>query len=340
MELTNGTLLQLGNIKGADGIGITKSEINASGHLLLTYTTGETADLGNVVGTAGADGEDGVGIKTVTLSTDGELSVTLTDNTMLPLGNVKGPKGDKGDTGARGPQGEKGDKGDTGAAGRGIQEMKINDAGDLVVYYTDGTNQNLGSIGGTDDTQDIPYLEFTLLADGTFSVSVHPNYRANIESITIPKLYNGKAVTAIKDRGFDACVSLKEIKLPDTITTIGALAFTGCSSLTEIILPNNINSIAYSAFNGCTSLAKINIPDKVTKLDADTFKNCTSLKYIFIPASIEYIHNRCFISSGLTEAVFEIKTGWTKGGIPISVDNPSQNAQLLKNDGTKPLEKN
>lgn len=130
--------------------------------------------------------ENGVGIKTVTLSTEGDLSVTLTDNSVFNLGNVKGPKGDKGDkgdTGAQGPQGiqgeqgpqgetgatgAQGEKGDKGDAGRGIDYMEINDAGELVVYYTDGTNQNLGSVGGSSGEEEI--LIYVELSDGTYGV--------------------------------------------------------------------------------------------------------------------------------------------------------------------------
>lgn len=41
VTLTNGTVLNLGNIKGADGLGITKAEINTSGELVLTYSNGD-----------------------------------------------------------------------------------------------------------------------------------------------------------------------------------------------------------------------------------------------------------------------------------------------------------
>ncbi|WP_294908042.1 hypothetical protein [uncultured Ruminococcus sp.] len=40
----------LENLKGADGIGITSSEINANGELVLTYSDGSTANVGVVVG--------------------------------------------------------------------------------------------------------------------------------------------------------------------------------------------------------------------------------------------------------------------------------------------------
>lgn len=111
---------------GADGIGISNVVINSDGELVLTYTNGESTNLGKVVGadgTNGTDGKDGtngtngVGIKTVTLSTDGELSILLTDNTVCNLGNIKGEKGDKGDKGDTGEQGEKGIQGIQGEKG-------------------------------------------------------------------------------------------------------------------------------------------------------------------------------------------------------------------------------
>lgn len=44
---------------GTDGVGISKTEINANGELLLTYTSGVTVNLGKVVGADGRDGIDG-----------------------------------------------------------------------------------------------------------------------------------------------------------------------------------------------------------------------------------------------------------------------------------------
>lgn len=51
---TNGT----NGIDGKDGIGITNSEINNSGELILTYSNGTSANLGKVVGADGKDGAD------------------------------------------------------------------------------------------------------------------------------------------------------------------------------------------------------------------------------------------------------------------------------------------
>lgn len=63
-------------------------------------------------------------------------------------------------------KGEKGEKGDPGEDGRGIADMElIHD--ELIVTYTDGTVDHVGSIGDGSEP-DVSYLEFTLLKDGTF----------------------------------------------------------------------------------------------------------------------------------------------------------------------------
>lgn len=49
-----------GEFNGTDGIGITKSEINSNGELVLTYSDNTVSNLGVVVGADGKDGQDGV----------------------------------------------------------------------------------------------------------------------------------------------------------------------------------------------------------------------------------------------------------------------------------------
>lgn len=57
---------------GADGVGIAKTEISASGELLITYTSGVTVNLGKVVGEDGRDGMDATNGKDGTDGTDGK----------------------------------------------------------------------------------------------------------------------------------------------------------------------------------------------------------------------------------------------------------------------------
>lgn len=45
----------LSSLIGADGVGISESQIDANGQLILTYTNGQSTNLGRVVGTDGQD---------------------------------------------------------------------------------------------------------------------------------------------------------------------------------------------------------------------------------------------------------------------------------------------
>lgn len=273
VTLTNGTVLDLGNIKGADGIGISKSEVNASGELVLTYTDGTVKNLGNVVGSNGADGQDGVGIKTVTLSSTGELMVTLSDNSVINLGNVKGEKGDKGDKGDKGAHGEKGEKGDKGDTGRGIAKTELVN-GELIITYTDGTKENLGSVTSAENTAD-KYLVYKILTDDSVSVSLKSEYIGDLEGkITIPSEHNGRKVTEI--RGFTGC-QLSEIELPDSLEIIGPDTFSGCTNLKSITIPKNVYRIQGNAFlKSGLQTAKFENPSNWKKYQSYTYNGYDS----------------------------------------------------------------
>ena len=226
VTLTNGTVLNLGNIRGADGIGITACRVTANGELELTYTNGRTENVGRVTGT------DGTGIQSVTLSADGELLVTLTDNTVTNLGNIKGA------------QGEKGDKGDKGDPGRGIAKTELVN-GELLVTYTDGTQDNLGKISSSESDYD-EYLMYTVLSSNTVKVSLKPEYVHDLEGkIVIPSEHNGRTVTEVS--GFSESL-LSEIVLPETLLWINDSAFSNCKNLTSITIPKSVTRICANAF--------------------------------------------------------------------------------------------
>lgn len=249
VTLTNGTVLNLGNIKGTDGVGIFKSEINSDGELILTYTNGETVNLGKVTNNNSENGTDSTGIKNVTMTSNGELIITLTDNSVINLGNVKGEKGDKGD---------KGDKGTDGKDGRGIAKTELVN-GELVIFYTDGTSDNLGAIGASVNDS-VSMLNFTMLDDGTLSVSIKDECKTIAEDIVIPSTFNGRTVSAIANSGFEYCKNLKSIKLPEGLTAIPSGAFIGCDSLETIYIPKNVVSISNSAFSTGLSSNVADIP--------------------------------------------------------------------------------
>ena len=204
IRLTNGTDLDLGDMRGADGakgekgdagqdgkdgqngadgkdgIGVAKTEVNAAGELVITYTDGSTTNLGCIVGKDGkdgakgekgdagqdgkdgengADGKDGVGVAKTEINAAGELVITYTDGNTTNLGRIigkdgkDGAKGEKGDVGQDGKNGADGKDGENGADGKdgiGIAKTEVNAAGELMITYTDGSTTNLGRIVGKD----------------------------------------------------------------------------------------------------------------------------------------------------------------------------------------------
>lgn len=96
-------------------------------------------------------------------------------------------------------------------------------------------------------------LTFTRLSDGTYGVSaVRPE---RIESAMIPATHEGVAVTAILPRAFEGAIRLREVAIPEGITSVGDAAFASCTALTSVSLPSSLTYVGSSVFDGCTALA-------------------------------------------------------------------------------------
>lgn len=86
-------------VNGNDGEGITKSEVNTSGELVITYSNGDSTNLGKIVGKDGLDGtngKDGIGIANAEINASGELTLTYSNGTSANLGKVVGADGKDG----------------------------------------------------------------------------------------------------------------------------------------------------------------------------------------------------------------------------------------------------
>ena len=54
---------------------------------------------------------------------------------------------------------------------------------------------------------------------------------------------------------------MKEIVLPESVTTIQNSAFCGCANLTSLTIPANVSSIAGSAIYDCPNLSEVYFAD-------------------------------------------------------------------------------
>ncbi|EOD5311405.1 leucine-rich repeat domain-containing protein [Enterococcus faecalis] len=129
---------------------------------------------------------------------------------------------------------------------------------------------------------------------------VASDYIADLE---IPEKIKGIEVTAIRDRAF-ANVTLKSIKLPDSIKYIGKEAFRE-SDIKELILPENLQVIDDRAFQFANNLnGTLIIPSKVKYIGQNAFQS-NYLTSIVFPESIEIIEDGAFLYSELENIEFK-----------------------------------
>ena len=112
----------------------------------------------------------------------------------------------------------------------------------------------------------------------------------SLVSITLPD-----GMTSLGGKGFlSRCVSLAQIDLPESLTSIPDGALSSCTGLTEIQIPLSVNTIGGSAFYGCTGLKEVVVPEGVTEISVQTFCNCSEELSVTFPDSVTSVHNWIF----------------------------------------------
>lgn len=149
----------------------------------------------------------------------------------------------------------------------------VND--ELVIYYTDGTLDNVGKVvgekgepgemGPKGDQGDVitnaneenwQGFEFHLISDRAYGIKM--GEAVYMEEVIIPATYKGLPVTVILESGFQNS-KIKTLKIPASITRIDNGAFHRCENLTTVVFEegSQLNSISYAAFMGCSRLKSV-----------------------------------------------------------------------------------
>lgn len=186
----------------------------------------------------------------------------------------------------------------------------------------------MGAVAATRITKE--NLKYTVNADGqsvTVSGTSGKPTQLTIESSISDKDKN-YTVTKIATWAFNACNTLTEVTLPNTVDEIGYQAFFKCSNLTKVIIPEGVTKIGQAAFYGCSQLTSITIPSTITNMDtafpsnpklsqvtltngiyrisSSAFKDCTGLTEIKVPTSVYEICSDAFNGcTGLTSVTLE-----------------------------------
>ena len=97
---------------------------------------------------------------------------------------------------------------------------------------------------------------------------------------------------AVPANQFDGHGTIKMVKLPEGMTSIGAYAFRK-SPIRTVNIPSTTQFIGEEAFYECNSLTQMLLPDALTSLGGYAFYSCDRLSTLYFPANLTTIPSRC-----------------------------------------------
>ena len=155
---------------------------------------------------------------------------------------------------------------DVSLAGNGAETVWLNTAGTLADSLSAKVIK--ATIGGTVNSTDFKYMR-QLVSDG--NLAAIDLSQAKIATGGQPYLDNYRtASNAIGQKLFHGMTQLIAIRLPEKLTRIDANAFSN-SGLKEIVIPDNVSTIGGDAFAYCPSLTRVVIGPKVRTMAQGVF---------------------------------------------------------------------
>ena len=110
------------------------------------------------------------------------------------------------------------------------------------------------------------------------SEHVHPRFK----EIKIPD-----SVETIGNGAFYECRDLERIALPSALQTLSSVTFYNCTALSEVTFPASLKTIESSAFSGCRNLSKVKLPASLKAIQSSVFHLCINLKTVSYDGSLE-----------------------------------------------------
>ena len=105
---------------------------------------------------------------------------------------------------------------------------------------------------------------------------------AALESVALPE-----GVTSIEDSAFAHNDRLKEITLPQSLTSIGKTVFFWCAALESIALPDGVTSVGDKAFSTCISLKELALGAELLNAGCGLTEFCVALEKITVSENNE-----------------------------------------------------
>ena len=128
---------------------------------------------------------------------------------------------------------------------------------------------------------------------GVGVVGVVISYTGTSAEMVIPDTLDDHPVVAIGDQAFNF-LTIETAILPNTIKHIGSMAFYQCASLKQVTIPDGVTSIGTCCFGGDPMLADVTIPETVETVEDFAFLACASLQEVSFGASLKKIGTSAF----------------------------------------------
>ncbi len=79
---------------------------------------------------------------------------------------------------------------------------------------------------------------------------------------------------------------VKEVVIPNTVTSIGTACFFGCTDLNNIVMSEGIETIGDNAFSGCSSLEELTFGAKLKSIGSGALSSCAALTKLTVKAEV------------------------------------------------------
>ena len=125
-----------------------------------------------------------------------------------------------------------------------------------------------------------------------FANNVVGIYHGSSKNVVVPAYWNGLKINNIGESSF-AGTNVKEVELPNTITSIGNKAFYQCGNLNNINFPSSLKSLGYQSFDSTSSLKYVTFNEGIKTISGRAFEG-SGLKEVILPENIDFIGDNAF----------------------------------------------
>lgn len=142
----------------------------------------------------------------------------------------------------------------------------------------------------------------TSASDFKIEGTVLVKYTGTSQNVKVPD-----TVDTIGEAAFEDNLKIHKVTLPASVKKIEAYAFWGCDNLETVSMGKGLTCVDDYAFANCKGLRTMTIPDNITSIGIGAFTDCVNLTDITIPVEVTDIHETAF--DGCAHVIIHCQTG-------------------------------